>query len=151
MAFKLSNRSTDNLIGVNPDLVKVVKRAIELTDLDFGVIEGVRTEERQVELVQQGASQTMKSKHLTGDAVDLLAYIGARGSWEIYIYPRIADAMKEAGTELGVKIRWGGAWHIGDITHNVWDSEAMMDDYIDYCAMQGRKPFIDAVHFELIK
>ena len=82
MAFKLSNRSLDRLQGVDPDLVRVVEIAIQETKIDFGVIEGLRTEEKQRQLVESGASQTMKSKHLEGLAVDLMAYIGPRGSWE---------------------------------------------------------------------
>jgi len=73
MAFKLSQRSLDRLDGVKPQLVELVKRAIEITTIDFGVIEGLRSEERQKELVAKGASKTMKSKHLDGNAVDLMA------------------------------------------------------------------------------
>lgn len=79
MAFKLSNRSLSKLEGVNDDMVRVVSRAIELTEVDFGVIQGLRTLEEQKALVAKGASQTMKSKHLDGLAVDLMAYVGGRG------------------------------------------------------------------------
>ena len=112
MAFKLSQRSLGRLEGVKPELVDVVKRAIELTTVDFGVTEGVRTVERQKELVEKGASQTMKSKHITGDAVDLMAYIGGKGCWELNVYDEVADAMKAAAKELDVKIKWGAAWSI---------------------------------------
>ena len=150
MAFKLSQRSLDRLEGVKPELVDVVKRAIELTTIDFGVIEGLRTEERQKELVEKGASQTMKSKHLTGDAVDLLAYVGSRGSWELNLYDNLADAMKEAAIELGVKIKWGAAWSVDCL--NEWEdtAEAAMNSYVDLRRSQGRRPFIDAPHFELV-
>ena len=96
--FKLSQRSLDKLEGVKPELVDVVKRAIELTTVDFGVIEGLRTEEQQKALVEKGASQTMKSKHLNGHAVDLMAYIGSRSSWELNLYDEIADAMAEGAS-----------------------------------------------------
>ena len=113
--FKLSQRSKDRMKGVHPDLVKVVEKAITFTKIDFGVIEGLRTEEKQKELVASGASQTMKSKHLTGDAVDLMAYVNGRGCWEIGVYDEVADAMKQAAYEEDVMIRWGAAWNIQDL------------------------------------
>jgi peptidoglycan L-alanyl-D-glutamate endopeptidase CwlK len=147
--FKLSGRSIDKLEGVKPELVEVVKKAIELTKVDFGVIEGLRTEEKQRELVAAGASQTMKSKHLTGDAVDLMAYVNGRGCWELNVYDEIADAMKEAAYELDVMIRWGAAWNIKDLA--LWEgtAEEAMNHYIDERRSQGKRPFIDAPHFEL--
>ena len=149
MAFVLSRRSLQNLEGVNYKLVKVVKRAIDITKIDFGVIEGLRTKERQRELVAKGASQTMNSKHLTGDAVDVLAYIGSRGSWELKLYDDIADAIKQSAIENNVSIRWGAAWHIPDIRYWSGTMEDAMNDYVDTRRKQGRRPFIDAVHFEL--
>ncbi len=128
MAYTLSSRSLDKLEGVNEDLVKVVKRAIELTKIDFGVIYGMRTLEEQKKLFDAGKSQTMKSKHLTGDAVDLMAYVDGKASWELNLYDDLADAMKWAATEEGVVVRWGAAWHIDDIS--TWDGtmeDAMMD------------------------
>ena len=149
MAFSLSQRSLSKLEGVNEDLVQVVKRAIELTTLDFGVIYGLRTQEEKQKMLDAGKSQTMKSKHLTGDAVDLMAYVDGKASWELNLYDDLADAMKWAATESGTKIRWGAAWHINDIS--TWNStmeEAMMA-YIDLRRSEGRRPFIDGPHFEL--
>ena len=148
--FKLSQRSLDKMEGVKPDLITVVKKAITLTKIDFGVIEGLRTEEKQKELVASGASQTMKSKHLTGDAVDLMAYVNGRGCWEIALYDEIADAMKESAYEEDVMIRWGAAWNIKDLA--LWEgtAEEAMNHYIDERRSQGRRPFIDAPHFELV-
>lgn len=108
--FKLSNKSLDRLKGVHPDLVKVVKRSIELTDVDFSVGEGLRTIERQKELVAKGASQTMKSRHLTGHAVDLYAIVDGTVSWEWKYYSKISDAVMKAAKELGVDVEWGGNW-----------------------------------------
>ena len=131
MAYTLSSRSLDKLEGVNEDLVKVVKRAIELTKIDFGVIYGMRTQEEQQKLFDAGKSQTMKSKHLTGDAVDLMAYVDGKASWELNLYDDLADAMKWAATEEGTVVRWGAAWHIPDIsTWNNTMEEAMLS-YID--------------------
>lgn len=150
MSYKLSRRSLDNLEGVNESLVAVVKSAIGSSEVDFGVIQGLRTVEQQKELVAKGASQTMKSKHLDGNAVDLMAYINGRGSWELNVYDEVADAMKEAAKALGVKIRWGAAWHIDDIASYEGTMEEVMNEYIDLRRSQGRRPFIDAPHFELM-
>ena len=147
--FKLSGRSISKLEGVKPELVEVVEKAITLTKVDFGVIEGLRTEEKQRELVAAGASQTMKSKHLTGDAVDLMAYVNGRGCWELNVYDEIADAMKEAAYELDVKILWGAAWNIKDLA--LWEgtAEEAMNHYIDERRSQGKRPFLDGPHFQL--
>ena len=148
--FKLSRRSLDRLEGVADDLVAVVRYAINATKTDFGVIQGLRTIEMQKELVAKGASQTMKSKHLDGHAVDLMAYISGRGSWELNLYDDLADAMKEGANMVGCKVRWGAAWHIDDIRK--WDGtmEDAMNEYIDLRRSQGRRPFIDGPHFELM-
>jgi peptidoglycan L-alanyl-D-glutamate endopeptidase CwlK len=148
--FKLSRRSLDKLEGVDERLVSVVKMAITLTKTDFGVIQGMRTVEQQKELVAKGASQTMKSKHLDGLAVDLMAYINGRGSWELNLYDDLADAMGEAASLVGCRIRWGAAWHIDSIAD--WDgtAEEAMNAYVDRRREQGRRPFIDGPHFELM-
>jgi peptidoglycan L-alanyl-D-glutamate endopeptidase CwlK len=150
MTYKLSQRSLDRLEGVDERLIAVVKHAITATKIDFGVIQGMRTIEMQKELVAKGASQTMKSKHLDGNAVDLMAYIGGRGSWELNVYDDLADAMKEGANAVGCKVRWGAAWQIDDI--GSWDGtmEEAMNAYIDLRRSQGRRPFIDGPHFELM-
>lgn len=149
MGFKLSKRSESRLAGVKPELVAVVKRAIEITTVDFGVVEGLRTVATQKKYVAQGKSQTMNSKHITGDAVDLVAYVGSKVSWELNLYDNIADAMKQAATELNVSLRWGAAWHIPDIRKWNGTMEEAMMAYIDARRKQGRRPFIDGPHFEL--
>lgn len=110
MAFVLSKRSLQRLDGLHPDLVKVVKRAIEITPVDFTVLEGMRTNARQVELVKSGASKTMNSRHLTGHAIDLGAYVAGEVRWDWPLYHRIAAAVKQAAAELKVPIEWGGDW-----------------------------------------
>ena len=105
MTFKLSTKSLTNLQGVDERLVNVVRRAIEITTVDFGVIEGLRSEETQRAYVAAGKSQTMASKHLEGKAVDLMAYVAGKPSWELNLYDDIADAMKTAAIEQGVAIR----------------------------------------------
>lgn len=129
MTFRLSARSEGRLVGVHPDLVAVVRRAIQITPVDFGVLEGVRSLERQRDLVKRGASQTMNSRHLTGHAVDLYAWVPNERtgrhevSWETRHYESIAKAMFEAASHewiktpdqtyiyvTGTKLRWGGHW-----------------------------------------
>jgi len=149
MTFRLSQRSLNRLEGVKPELVKVVHRAIEITEVDFGVTEGLRTLETQREYVRTGKSQTMNSKHLDGRAVDVVAYIGSDISWELNLYDNIADAFVQAGKELGVKMRWGAAWNVPDITRWGGTMEEAMMHYIDTRRSQGRRPFIDSPHFEL--
>lgn len=147
--FKLSSRSLANLDGVDERLVKVVKRAIQITKVDFGVIEGLRTEDTQRAYVASGKSQTMASKHLEGKAVDLMAYAAGKASWELNLYDDIADAMKKAAIELNVPVRWGGAWSVTDITKWQGTMESAMNAYIDERRAQKRKPFIDGPHFEI--
>tara|TARA_R110001592_G_scaffold2451_3_gene14440 strand:+ start:450 stop:902 length:453 start_codon:yes stop_codon:yes gene_type:complete len=150
MAFKLSQRSIDKMDGVDKSLVGVVKRAIELTKVDFGVIYGMRTIQEQENLVAAGKSQTMKSKHLVGRAVDLMAYVDGKGCWELNVYDDLCDAMKEAAKELGVAIKWGAAWSEGDIRTYSGTAEDAMMKYIDLRRSEGRRPFIDGPHFELM-
>ena len=150
MSFELSQRSLERLEGVEDSLVVVVKRAIQLTKVDFGVSEGLRSVPRQMELVARGASKTMKSKHIDGLAVDLVAYISGRISWELNLYDDIADAMAAAAKEHGVTVRWGGAWHIDDIGTWQGKMEDAMTTYIDLRRSQGKRPFIDGPHFELM-
>ena len=110
MAFKLSQKSIDRLSGVHQDLVDVVKRAIEITEVDFAVLEGVRSVARQEQLVKAGASQTMKSRHITGHAVDLGAIVNGSVRWDWPLYHKIALAMKASAIELQISIEWGGDW-----------------------------------------
>ena len=151
MAFTLSQRSLGRLDGVKNQLHSVVTTAITLTNVDFGVTCGLRDLKTQEDLVARGASQSMKSKHLTGDAVDVVAYIGgSRISWELNLYDDIADAFKEASIKEGVGIRWGASWHIPDLREWEGTAEEAMMAYIDLRRSQGRRPFIDAPHFELV-
>lgn len=108
--FKFSQRSENNLKGVNPDLVKIVRRALQLSPVDFGITEGLRTVERQRQLVAAGKSQTMNSRHISGHAVDVFAYPTSAGSWEWKYYDQIATAFKQAAKELNIPVEWGGDW-----------------------------------------
>ena len=155
MSYTLSTRSLERLKDVNESLVNIVKTAIKTTKIDFGVTCGLRTKSEQAELVKKGASKTMNSRHLrqestgTSHAVDLVAYISGRVSWELNLYDDIADAIKDAAIKEGKLIRWGAAWHK---PLNEWDGSAedLMNQYIDLRRSEGRRPFIDAPHFELV-
>ena len=108
MAYKLGTRSLQNLSGVHPDLVAVVKRAIQITEQDFTVIEGVRNIERQRELYRKGASKTLNSRHLTGHAVDMVPW---PVDWnDLKRFEVVSEAMKAAAEELNIPIVWGGDW-----------------------------------------
>ena len=140
MGYKLGNRSLQNLSGVHPDMIAVVKRAIELSEQDFSVLEGVRNINRQRELVKSGKSTTMNSRHLTGHAVDLVPY---PVSWEFEDFYPVIDAIKSASIELDIPIRWGGNWQVDDI--RTWEG--------DSCSLQEAYTgkFHDLPHIELPK
>lgn len=118
--MSLDVRSLKRLEGVHPDLVAVVIRAAEISDQSFIVTEGLRTIERQKKLVAAGASTTLRSRHLTGHAVDVAAFVDMDGSgdytsgdnirWDWPLYSRIASAMKGAAFQLNIPIIWGGDW-----------------------------------------
>lgn len=114
--FILGDRSTKNLVGVNADLVKVVKRALELSPVDFTVIEGLRTKERQAELMKQGFTRTLNSRHIIGEAVDI---VPLPVDWNNpKPFGLVAEAMKKAADQLGVKITWGGDFKtFADLPH----------------------------------
>ncbi len=109
---------SSKLVGVHPDLIKVVKRAAEITDVPFKLTEGLRTIERQKEMVRIGASKTMNSRHLTGHAIDIVPYVdinkdGKVSSTEMYSWPlyyKLAKVMKQAAKDVGVTVEWGGDW-----------------------------------------
>jgi len=149
MAFYLSKGSLKRLEGVDETLVQVVHRAIEITEVDFGVSCGLRTIEEQRKLYASGASKTLQSRHLDGEAVDLVAYINGNISWELPVYDEIATAVALAARELDLGIRWGAAWHLPDIRYWEKSFEEAYTDYIDLRIAEGKVPFIDAPHFEI--
>ena len=149
MAFRLSKRSQARLLGVHPALRQIVERAIVLTQFDFGVTSGVRSVAEQAKLVSSGRSQTMRSRHITGHAVDVVAIQSGAAIWDWPPYNMIADAFKAAADESDVIIRWGGAWSVNDFTNYDGSAEDAMSDYVALRRSQGRRPFLDGPHFEL--
>ena len=110
MSFFLSQRSRDRMKGVHPALVAVIDKAIRRSPVDFTVTEGLRTAERQAALAKAGASRTLKSRHITGHAVDLAALVEGHIRWDWPLYPRIAEAVKAAAVDLKTPLVWGGDW-----------------------------------------
>lgn len=106
----LTDRDRGRLKGVHPDLVRVVERAAEITAVPFTVLEGVRSKERQKQMVAAGSSTTLNGRHLTGHAVDIAPLEGGKVSWAWPLYHKLAPAVKQAAAELGVPIEWGGDW-----------------------------------------
>ena len=150
MAYSLGATSRDRLKGVHPDLVRVVERAIRVTPVDFTVLEGLRTKARQAQLVKAGASKTMDSRHITGHAVDLGAWIGGQVRFDWPLYYRIASAMQRAARELNIPIVWGGVWdrRLNDLPD---DMDAAVAAYVRRRKDANRSAFIDGPHFELQK
>lgn len=150
MVFKLGKRSLQELEGVHSDLVAVVKRAIEITPQDFSVHDGIRTLDEQKQLVKSGASKTLKSRHLTGHAVDLVPYINGKLRWKWEPIYQIAEAVRSAAEELEIPIRWGGAWDML-LTSSDEPTEDLVTGYIERRRSEGKKAFIDGPHYELPK
>ena len=145
--YKLSKRSLSKLQGVDERLVEVVKRAIEITKQDFSVICGLRTIEEQRKLLAKGRTQTLKSNHLKGLAVDLAAYDNGI-SWILEDYYEIAEAIRTAAKELDVRVRWGGFW-LSPLNSTTAPAKDLVKIYVDTRRAQKRKPFVDAVHVEI--
>lgn len=148
MTFRLSKRSLKNLEGVDPRLSDLVVIAIGVTDVDFVVIEGLRTHARQAELVRTGASMTMNSQHLTGRAVDLAAWVGGTIRWDWPLYPKIAEAMRIAAIRSGTSIVWGGVWD-RNLAMIEGSCEKAVEGYVARRRRLGTTAFIDGPHYEL--
>ncbi|TFW15219.1 M15 family peptidase [Brevundimonas intermedia] len=110
MSFRLSTRSRARLVGVHPALTAVVEAAILRSSVDFMITEGLRTATRQAALVKAGASRTLRSRHLTGHAVDVAALVEGQVRWDWPLYGRIAQAFKAAAADLKTPLIWGGDW-----------------------------------------
>ncbi len=126
--FKLGSRSLARLAGVHPDLVRVVERAIQLTTVDFTVLEGLRTLEQQKAYVARGVSKTLDSAHLTGDAVDVAPIVAGVIPWkDMKSFQAVAHAMFQAADELGVPIQWGADWDLDGIRVDRDSDESFLD------------------------
>lgn len=153
MGYVLGAKSLSRLEGVHPDLVKVVKRAIELTDQDFTVQEGLRTLATQKDYVRRGVSKTLNSKHLKqpsgfGHAVDLVPWINGQPRWEWPPIYKIARAMDDAAQALGVRLTWGGVWD-KRMDQYGGSAAAIEAEVQAYCRRHPGPDFIDGPHYQL--
>lgn len=152
MSFQFGKRSERELVGVHPEMVRVVRLALERSSIDFGITDGLRTVSEQEDLVKRGASKTMLSRHLKqldtgyGEAVDLVGYLHGKPRYEWPVVFKVAEAMQEAAEDLGVPIRWGGAWAR---MNNADGPKKLQKKYIARKQAKGKKPFLDGPHFEL--
>ncbi|HYD24752.1 MAG TPA: M15 family metallopeptidase [Croceibacterium sp.] len=156
MPYSFGVNSKVELVGVHPSLVEVAQLAIAISEQDFSVHDGLRTEVEQAKLVAKGASQTMNSMHLRqadgyGHAMDLVPYINGKLRWEwgpIYV---IAEAVHQAAGQLGVKLVWGGVWDIplASLPGTRKGLEKAVNDYVKRRLAKGRKAFIDGPHYQL--
>lgn len=148
--YKFGKTSNRRLEGVSRELAAVCQHAIDITLVDFSVLEGLRTEKRQAELVAAGASQVAVSQHQSGRAVDLAPYIAGSVRFDLHPQLQVAEAMSTAAHKLGAKLRWGGCWRmIYRRAYSAMELDEMLEAYKAKRAKQGRRPFIDAWHFEL--
>jgi peptidoglycan L-alanyl-D-glutamate endopeptidase CwlK len=106
----LSDRSMRRMAGVHPELVRIVTHADTLRAIDFQVVEGMRSAKRQKELLAAGATTTLRSRHLTGHAVDLAVFVEGKLRWDWPLYHRLASVMRHAADEIGIPLEWGGDW-----------------------------------------
>ena len=108
--YSLGSKSIERLKGVHPDMVKVIEEAIKESPLDFSITEGLRTPERQQQLFNEGKSQTLRSRHITGHAVDIAVLIDGKITWEFPKYQLVSDHIKTVAKSLNIPIVWGGDW-----------------------------------------
>lgn len=153
MTYKFGKHSVGELEGVHPSLIKVAWGAIAITEVDFTIHDGIRELAQQEEYVRTGVSQTLKSMHLRqqdgfGHALDLVPYIGGKLRWEMPPILLIASAVRQAARDADVAIKWGGCWERLD--DDVRDPGLMAEEYIAKRRRQGRRPFVDGPHFELL-
>lgn len=144
-----SSRCELRLAGVHPDLVRVARNAAA-GGARFRVTEGLRSPERQRQLVADGKSQTLDSRHLTGHAVDVVPLDNTgQVSWAWTLFFPLADAFRAASIAEGVPIVWGGAW--GQLMGDYANAKAGQAAYVARMKEAGRRPFLDGPHFELFR
>jgi len=157
--FTLSKVSLDRLKGVHPKLIEIAQSALQISTYDFGIawMGGLRTEEDQRKLMKTGASRTMKSKHMKqsdgyGHAFDVLPYLNNTPTVNASsdIYSSIVVSVAKCAQALNVKIKWGGCWACINTCRNVQDVKTLMESYNTLCMKNGKKPFVDMPHFELM-
>lgn len=156
MTFSLSRRSKNNLIGVHPTLVKVVQKAIETTEIDFGITCGLRTVEQQKKLLAKRKTTTMHSLHIPGEdgyshAIDIVPFRGKRACWDHESFFPAIYAIGVAAKESGLTLVWGSCWteNLNDYCTSPPAIGAAKDRYQKLRESQGRKPFFDSPHIQI--
>jgi peptidoglycan L-alanyl-D-glutamate endopeptidase CwlK len=147
MSFELSHQSLVNLQGVHPELVRLVMRTLQSSPLDFAIIQGLRTQQEEQEDIAKGLSETSHSRHLTGHAIDFMAFVDGKGTWDEQAYRTIAESFRQAAAELGIAINWGGAWAIR--LDQAVSANAAYNAYVTSRLAAGAKPFCDFDHIQL--
>lgn len=156
MAYSLGNKSRLELVGVHPNLVRVVERAITITTQDFSVHDGLRTKAEQTEYVRRGVSKTMNSMHMKqpdgyGHAVDLVPWIRGAVRWEVIPCLNIAVAVHKAATELNVALVYGAVWDrtFNDLPGDLTGLQRAVDSYVTRRRGLGKSAFLDFPHYQL--
>ena len=108
--FSFGAKSKERLKGVHPDLVRVIEEAIKESPYDFFITQGLRTLEQQQALFNAGKSQTMRSRHLSGHAVDIAVIDNGTVTWDFDKYKAVADHIKAVAKLNDIPINWGGDW-----------------------------------------
>lgn len=140
----LSKSSLDKLSGVHPDLVRVVKRAAANSKIDFAVVEGRRSIERQKELLKAGATKILNSRHITGHAVDLVPLLDGKPRWDWSLYLKIAACIRDAAVAEKVPIRWGGTWDLLNGVSGQFTSKMLSNSFPDgpHFELPRKKPWL---------
>ncbi len=156
MTYTLRNASRAELVGVHPKLIDVVERAITLSEQDFTVHDGLRTEAEQREYVRRGVSKTMASKHMKqsdgfSHAVDLVPFINGQLRWEWKPIFVIASAVHRAAIERDVRLIWGGVWDrpFEQLGGSPAELEQAVNNYVTRRRAAGKTAFIDGPHYQL--
>lgn len=167
MTYRLGTKSRNELRLVHPKLVRIVEKAILITDQDFSVHSGARTAEEQNKLYQIGRTTQKNRKPVTskdgyknksnhqvgpdgyGRSVDLVPWDGEKLVWDWDMIYHIASAMSKIAKERETRIRWGGNWH-----EAMNDYGSCIDDIKEAVERYKRKnpgpDFIDGPHYELL-
>lgn len=148
--FVFGKRSEENLKTVDTRLSVVAYKALRDSPVDFAVIEGLRSRERHLKLLAAGATRVQHSKHETGMAIDVMAYVDGRGCWELPPYYKIINAFREVAERDNVPLRWGGCWRmLVGLPPGAAGLEHAVRRYIRERVERGKDPFVDACHLEI--
>lgn len=140
--FSFGRKSNSNLSEAHPAMQKLANRALAISSVDFSIVDALRSSAETAANVQSGASRAKRSTHEDGLAIDVKAI----GSQDVGAYYAIARAFRDAARELGIRVRWGGAWV--ELTPTL-DPQAAVIEYKRQSKAKGETPLLDFGHFEL--